>query len=153
STSGLSSRVWDGLIAEEFAEEAIAGPRASLDRTQRDWLSISTAPAGKLSERAQARLEFNLALRVQQGKGEPDTGRFSTVIRGALLDLPQTGFPENFTWENEKIPLPRIVAVSTESTGSAELFWCYGFYSDGAELLESAVLVLIVICDEAPNDT
>jgi hypothetical protein len=152
SASALPSRVWDGLIAEEWAEEAVTGPRILLDMVQRDWFSLSTAPAGEPSERAQARLLLTFLLRVERAKEQPETARFSMVIRQRLFDLPHAGFPEHFTWENQKIRLPRIFSVSGEAAGSAELFWCYGFYGDHRESTEAAVLLLIVICDEAPTD-
>ena len=152
SASSLPARVWDGLVAEEWAEEAVAGPRIVLDMVQRDWLCLATLPAGDSFERAKSRMLQGFLLRAEKGKELPETARFSTAIRQRILDLPQAGFPEFFTWEGQQIRLPRIVSVAAESAATAELFWCYGFYGEKRESPEAAVVLLIAICEEAPSD-
>jgi len=151
SVSSLAPQVWDGLIAEEWAEETLAGPRILLDAIQRDWLSLVTAAAGA-SERAQSRMLQAFMFRAEQRRERPETTRFSSVIRQRLLDLPQSGFPESFAWTGQEIRIPKIVAVSPEITATAELFWCYGFYEDSAGVPESEVILLITVCDKPLAD-
>ena len=152
SASSLPSRVWDGLIAEEWAEEAVGGPQLFLDSVQRDWLSLVTVPAGGTFERAKSRLLQAFLLRAEQDREPPETARFSTVIRQRLLDLPQSGFPEFFSWEGQEVRLPKILSVCAEAATTAELFWCYGFYGENRESPETAVVLLIAVCDETPTD-
>ena len=152
SSASLPPRVWDGLVEEEWAEEAVGGPRIVLDSIQRDWLSLATVPAGESSERAHSRLLQAFLLRAEQHRERPESARFSTVIRQRLLDLPKSGFPENFSWEGQEIRPPKILSVCAEAAVTAELFWCYGFYGEYQEALESPVVLLIAVCDDAPTD-
>ena len=149
----LPSRVWDGLVAEEWAEEAVAGPRLLLDTVQRDWVSLSTASMGEPSERAKSRLLLAFLLRAEQSKERPETARFSTVMRQPLLDLPQSGFPEFFTWEGQEMRLPKIFSVCSEAAPNTELFWCYGFYGESRDTPETGLVLLIAVCDEPPTDS
>lgn len=152
AAESLPAEVWEGLISEEWAEESIEGPRILLDTLQRDWLSLVAARAGDPSERAEARLLLTALLRVEEEKEHPETARFSAVIHQRLLDLPQAGFPEFFTWEGQKIRLPKIFSVCTEAEATAELFWCYGFYEENQEFPKTPVVLLIAVCDESPTD-
>jgi hypothetical protein len=148
----LPSRVWDGLVAEEWAEEAVSGPRLLLDTVQHDWFSLAFL-MGEPSERAESRLLLAFLLRAEQSKERPETARFSTVMRQPLLDLPQSGFPESFAWEGQEMRLPKIVSVCPEAAPAAELFWCYGFYGESRDRAEAGIVLLIAVCDEPPSDS
>ena len=64
--SSLAPQLWDGLVAEEWAEGAVMGLRIGLDMLERDWLSLVTASAGEPPERAQARMFQAFLLRAEQ---------------------------------------------------------------------------------------
>ncbi|MBI2816318.1 MAG: hypothetical protein HYX72_05230 [Acidobacteria bacterium] len=151
-TAILPSNVWDGLLAEEWAEEDAPGPQILLDTVRRDWISLATVPAGELYERAKSRILQMFLLRTEQRKERPEAARFSTIVRQGILKLPQTGFPEFFSWEGQDIRFPKIISVSAETVSVGELFWCYGFYGENRESLESAVVLLIAVCDATPTD-
>ena len=146
----LPSRVWDGLVAEEWAEEAAAGPQLRLDTVLRDWLSLSAAPRDEPPDRARSRLQLAFLLRGEQSKERPETARFSTVMRQPLLDLPQSGLPELFPGEGQEIRLPKILSVCSEAAPPAELFWCYG---ESREVPGTGIVLLIAVCDEPPTDS
>ena len=150
--SSLPSRVWDGLVAEEWAEETVAGPRILLDTLQRDWLSLAIGPVGASGERAKSRMLATFILRAEQTREQPASAGFFSLVRQRLLDLPQSGFPEHFFWEGQDIRPPKIFSVCAEATATAELFWCYGAQANTRKNSESAVILLIAICAEPPTE-
>lgn len=153
SAGTLPSRVWDALVAEEWAEETTEGPRLVLDTVERDWLSFCASSMDKSSKRATSRLLLAFLLRVKQTKEQPETVSFSSVIRQTLLNLPKVGFPEFFEHGSQEIRLPKILSVSPEAALTAELFWCYGFYGENFQDSETGTILLIVVCNEPPTDS
>ena len=149
SASALPPELWNGLVAEEWAEETPAGPRLSLSPVERDWLDWVTACATVPQERAEARLLQSFLTRAQQQRSRLPGEEAVPVLRERLLRLPETGFPNSWEREGEQIPLPRIHSVVCERAGTAELFWCYGFWKDLG--MESAGVLLLALCQEIPS--
>jgi len=150
--SSLPSRVWDGLVSEEWAEETLAGPRLLMDTLQRDWLSLATGAVGAPRERAKSRMLATFLLRAEQPLEHPASSAFFGIVRQRLLDLPQAGFPESFVWEGQEIRPPKIISVCAEATPAAELFWCYGSHANAQETPGSPVILLIAVCAEPPSE-
>lgn len=150
STPSLSARMWDGLVAEEWAVETPQGPRLELDPVQWDWLwLIATSRTGSLP-RAQARALQALLARAGQRWQRQSAGDLITMIRPRLLTLPQRGFPTEVAWADEPYEPPDICSVAQEPSQTAELFWCYGFPGGRRDAPEGACVLLIVLCRDDP---
>ncbi|OFV94973.1 MAG: hypothetical protein A3H28_13080 [Acidobacteria bacterium RIFCSPLOWO2_02_FULL_61_28] len=149
-TPSFPQRVWDGLVAEEWAVDTPLGPQPQLEPVQWDWLWLVTASQGAPSQRAQARALQALLLRVEQKRERRRATDLSISIRQRLLELPQRGFPMDLEWSGGPVQPPEICAVSSEQSGNIELFWCYGFHGNRRDTPETACVLLIALCGEQP---
>jgi len=150
SAPGLPPGVWDGLVAEEWAVETPLGPQPQLAPVQWDWLWLVTTSHSASPQRAEARALQALLLRAEQRRERRHTAERTASVRKRLLDLPQRGFPPDFEWRGETFQPPEICSVSSEQSGSAEFFWCYGFYGNRRDIPEAACVVLIALCEKEP---
>ncbi len=148
----LPPRVWDGLVAEEWADDTLLGPRWRLDPAQWDWLRLVTASLTATTQRAQARALQALRARAEPKWKSQDTTPLQESVRQRLLDLPQRGFPplEGPAGDLTETELPDICSVSPEPSAAAELFWCYGFHGGRRDIPEAACVLLIALCAEEP---
>jgi len=150
-TASVPPESWDGLVAEEWAEETPTGPQLVLDGVQQDWLSQVTPPPGTSRDRLQSRALQSFLLRSALAhQTRREEGPWAQ-IRSRLLELSQTGLPE--VWEGEGSPIfpLRLCSISVESEDNAELFWCYGFHQDRRGSQEASCVLLIALCREAPT--
>lgn len=149
SAAALSPELWNGLVAEEWAEETPAGPRLALGRVERDWLDWVTACATVPQDRAAARILQGFLTRARQRLPRLLTEEAVRILRERLCRLPESGFPESWEWEGQEVFLPRIHSVAVERAGTAELFWCYGFREDLG--VATPGVLLLALCEEAPS--
>jgi hypothetical protein len=148
SAPTLPSRVWDGLVAEEWADESPLGPRWRLEPVQWDWLWIVTAAMTSSLARAQARALQALLSRAGARWKQSTTPL--AWIRQRLAELPHQGFPQSGQMSGVIQP-PEICSVAREQSGGAELFWCYGFRGDRRDVPAAACVLLIALCPEEPE--
>jgi hypothetical protein len=146
----LPVRVWKGLIQEEWADETPLGPRWSLQTVEWDWVWLVTGTLAGSARRAEAR-----ALQALLARAEPDwrvreTADLLASIRQRILDLPHRGFPPAGEQGEDHLRSLDICSVCPESSGSAQLFWCYGFRDGRRDVQEAASVLLIALCAEEP---
>ncbi|MBI3894771.1 MAG: hypothetical protein HY313_02455 [Acidobacteria bacterium] len=148
--SFFSSEIWDGLVAEEWAEETGAGLQIRLSILEQDWLwlSLMMATSDASAERAQSRALQTFLLRAAKNRRDRQASLL-LAIREKILRVPQTGWPGILEWEGLQIRMPEICSVAVESAKAAELFWCYGFLAFGPE--KEPCVFLIALCEEAPS--
>jgi hypothetical protein len=90
----LDSALWDGLIAEDWAEESAAGPRILLDQAEstlkRDWLMLAAAPPEETPQRGcPAASGFSPARpRTRQRESELFRGDSRAAARSSAVGLP-----------------------------------------------------------------
>jgi hypothetical protein len=155
----LPIAVWEGLIAEEWAEETAWGPVVELGMAERDWLSLVhpgwpggqiASPAGAGSQQAQARVLQAFLQRTDQARQWRQVSEMLKEVREGLLQLPESGFAGALPASGEPVRLPSICSMAREQTVGAELFWCYGFHGTRRDRPEAACLFLIALCHEEP---
>ena len=150
STPLLPPRMWNGLVAEEWADETPLGPRWRLETVQWDWLWLATASLTAGAHRAQARALQALLARAELDWKSRETAPLLASIRQRLRELPLRGFPPLGEPEAGTVEPPDVCSVSYEQSGTAELFWCYGFHGSRRDVPEAACVLLIVLCAEEP---
>jgi hypothetical protein len=142
--------VWEGLIAEEWAEETAGGPVVQLEPAERDWLGlVVSSAAGALQ--ADAKVLQAFLQRADQARHWRQVSAMLKEVREKLLQLPESGFAEPMSGSGELVWLRSICSVATEQTPGAELFWCYGFHGNRRDRPEAACVFLIALCHEEPR--
>ena len=151
--------VWEGLIAEEWAEERAWGLVVELGMAEKDWLSLVhpglpggqvASSAGTGSQQAQARVLQGFLQRADQARQWRLVFEMLKEVREGLLQLPESGFAGALPASGEPGRLPSVCSMASEQTTGAELFWCYGFHGSRRDRPEAACVFLIALCHEEP---
>ncbi|MBI3934989.1 MAG: hypothetical protein HY316_09885 [Acidobacteria bacterium] len=155
SPSALLPGLWDGLVAEEWAEYTPLGPVVRLEMIQRDWLELALNAASAGMDRARAGFLQAFLLRVERVRQWRQVDGLLKDVRENLLRLPQSGSPAASPRGNKELRLPNICSIAFERTATAELFWCYGFRpgwpEERRDRPEAACLYLIALCRQEPT--
>lgn len=148
----VAEDIWNSLIAEEWATEAVGRLQFDLSLLERDWLLFSLASnSTRVSkERARARALQAFLYRVLLWQRRLDQQPLA-MIRERISELVLQGWPKLTDRIDSKIHLPRISSLTMESTGDADLFWCYGFKAQESRDGEIPIVMLIVLCLENPS--
>ena len=166
AAADFSPALWDGLVAEEWAEVTPLGPAVRLDRVERDWLELAVSTARCGADRALAGLLQAFLLRAEGVRQWRQAGGMLQEIRDHLLELPRSGplpapprgsprrSPGSSPGSNKDPRLPEVCSIAVERNSTAELYWCYGFRpgwpEERRDRPEAACLYLIALCRQEP---
>ncbi|MBI2819351.1 MAG: hypothetical protein HYX73_05160, partial [Acidobacteria bacterium] len=126
-SAAFSPRLWDGLVAEEWAEYTALGPAVRLEMIERDWLELALSTARSGTDHAHAGFLQAFLLRAERARRWCQADTMLKDIRESVLELPMAGPPPVPPRSSKEPRLPTVCSIAVERAATAELYWCYGF--------------------------